>query len=482
MRLVLAGLFLVVVAPLSPAAVDDLSVSDMQRESSPPQRPGFPGLRVQDHREQPRRGAGRHCRYRKQPFRVHRDSAGYRGGGDIPAQSSVTSINTFTFRQNRQRLFDPADLEWRFDAQPTSENHPPEITSNPPLSASVGEPYTYPVIAEDQDTGDVLTYTLDLAPDGMSVHSESGLLEWLPGNSGPADVIVRVTDQAGLSDLQAFFLLVNLGEADQPPVIDPIANQVVAAGTTLATMATATDPEGETVRYGLHDSPGGFAINPANGDMQWTPVLNQLGRHPVTVSAYDPGGNMAVRSFEIEVVAEAANQAPALDPVANLQVYPLEVIDLQFTARDDDPNEVLVFHLNPLPRGAQFDSTTGSLRWIPGLDNIGLIDTRVTVIDSAGARDNASFEIAVLAPQVAPVALDDAYAVAKRDLLDIPAEGVLTNDSGGDLDAVQQSDVALGTLNSFGSDGSFLYTPPPIPPVAGQLVESCQWGRGRHVG
>ena len=60
-----------------------------------------------------------------------------------------------------------------------------------------------------------------------------------------------------------------------------------------------------------------------------------------------------------------------------------------------------------------------------------------------------------------PVAVDDAYSVDKNSVLEVPAPGVLGNDTDADgdtLSAALVSDVAEGAL-VLGADGSFTYTP-----------------------
>lgn len=74
----------------------------------------------------------------------------------------------------------------------------------------------------------------------------------------------------------------------------------------------------------------------------------------------------------------------------------------------------------------------------------------------------ATVTIVVPAPNLAPVALADAYAIAEDGVLSVPAaQGVLANDSdpdGGSLTARLITGPANGSL-SFAADGSFTYSP-----------------------
>ena len=63
--------------------------------------------------------------------------------------------------------------------------------------------------------------------------------------------------------------------------------------------------------------------------------------------------------------------------------------------------------------------------------------------------------------QRAPVAVDDAYRVDAGETLDVPAPGLLGNDTDADgdtLSAALESDVSNGTL-TLNPDGSFSYSP-----------------------
>jgi len=75
-------------------------------------------------------------------------------------------------------------------------NNAPKITSGAPLKAKVGDSYTYKVTASDID-GQVLSYSLDAPPEGMSI-SLTGVITWTPKDNqkGNNHVVVAVTDGA----------------------------------------------------------------------------------------------------------------------------------------------------------------------------------------------------------------------------------------------------------------------------------------------
>ncbi len=362
----------------------------------------------------------------------------------------------------------------------------PTITSSASTSGSVNTPYAYNVNATDPDAGDTLTYSLQLAPAGMGIDPQSGLITWTPDSTGPADVDVIVTDSTGRTDRQIYLILVNNGDDDQPPALAPITDQLTVINQTMMVTAAGNDPEGETLRYSVIGAPSGLGINISTGELFWTPDSSQAGNFNATVTVMDPGGQTAQESFNITVLSETPNNPPSINTVADQNVDALATIQITLSATDPDANDILVFNLSGAPTGMQFDPLSGTLNWIPGSSDAGTVNLTAGVTDSAGATDNTSFAITVAEQPQPPVAVDDAYTVDRDAQLQIPAEGVLANDTDPNndvLSAANTSVTMLGTLDSFPGDGSFTYTPPANPHITIGLRKRCQMAdrHGSHI-
>jgi hypothetical protein len=80
------------------------------------------------------------------------------------------------------------------------------LASDPPVL------FSYQVEAVDAD-GDALTFSLVVAPGGMTIDAQSGLIEWLVTSKelGVHDVTVLVEDGQGGSDQQSFMLEISAG-------------------------------------------------------------------------------------------------------------------------------------------------------------------------------------------------------------------------------------------------------------------------------
>lgn len=102
-----------------------------------------------------------------------------------------------------------------------------------------------------------------------------------------------------------------------------------------------------------------------------------------------------------------------------------------------------------------------------GTDAIGdpvpaLVATDIAAAFGAEEADTLFFRLDVVdLENVAPVAADDAYVVLEDGVLNVPAPGVLGNDSDGDGDSISAVLVAgpsMGVL-TFDANGGFVYTP-----------------------
>ena len=74
-------------------------------------------------------------------------------------------------------------------------NKPPVIISEPVITATEDQLYSYQAEASDPN-GDTLTYSFIIKPDGMNINSENGLIIWTPTNNqvGIHRVVVEISD------------------------------------------------------------------------------------------------------------------------------------------------------------------------------------------------------------------------------------------------------------------------------------------------
>ncbi len=101
-------------------------------------------------------------------------------------------------------------------------NDVPAITSVPPLRAIAGRAYTYLVTTTDAyPSGDVHTFALGRAPEGMMIDAATGLVSWTPsdGQIGANAVSVEVSDGNGGRVVQEFSVVVTSAPGASPALL-----------------------------------------------------------------------------------------------------------------------------------------------------------------------------------------------------------------------------------------------------------------------
>ena len=127
-------------------------------------------------------------------------------------------------------------------------NHKPKITSQAVIIGTEGQAYSYQVTATDAD-GNTLGYSLTTAPSGMTINSNTGLIQWpQPTLGGPYNVTVNVSDGNGGTANQQFTLTVAI--SNNPPVANSGDAQSVGVGTIVQLDGyLSSDPDGNPLAY-----------------------------------------------------------------------------------------------------------------------------------------------------------------------------------------------------------------------------------------
>ncbi len=274
-----------------------------------------------------------------------------------------------------------------------SDNHPPQITSTPATTATIGAEYQYDVEASDAD-GDALSYGLTQAPTGMQIDGSSGLIRWTPAAVASVDVEVRVLDSRGGFALQRYTLQVS-GPVNHPPVITSTPSTSASPGRAYAYLIDATDPDNDVLSVLVPVKPAGMTLNEFTGQLMWTPTSAQLGTHAVQVQVIDGRGGSATQSFNIVVGEIVGNQPPSI-----LSTPPFTAKagrEYRYPVQAEDPNgDTLNYSLIQAPSGMTI-AADGTIAWTPAA--AGSQAVRVRVADAQSYVEQ-SWSISVLAADV----------------------------------------------------------------------------------
>ncbi|WP_158265103.1 Ig-like domain-containing protein [Blastopirellula marina] len=187
--------------------------------------------------------------------------------------------------------------------------------------------------------------------------------------------------------------------------------------------------------------------------------------------------NDGVSDSEVATSTVSINLPPNLESISDQTVSAGEELMFEITATDPNESDELSFMIDPESPSfvsliQEVGSRTAQLLLTPGIDvPPGAFSISILVFDNAGLADVESFFVEVLANE-APVSVDDAYETTEDAAINIPAPGVLDNDSDPDGDPITvvevngesasvgtQVTLDSGALLTLNEDGSFDYDP-----------------------
>jgi RHS repeat-associated protein len=287
----------------------------------------------------------------------------------------------------------------RFALEVVCSNLAPTIVSVPPTTALASQRYSYPLRAIDLEQ-DSLTWQLTTMPIGMTINTETGVIQWLPtvSQSGSHDVVVSVTD--GINSVsQQFTIVVSISEnnprANRAPVITSTPVYASEVDTSYQYQVVAVDPDGQSLQFSLANPPSGMQIS-QTGLVSWTPSGSDVGNKKINVTVADALGAIATQGFTLSV---KRNLPPVFisTPVDSVVAGAIYRYSLRAADPDGDP---LTYELIAGPEGMTLDQN-GRILWNSPLRPIAPQAVRVAVTDDRGQSAEQPYLITVM-PDTTP--------------------------------------------------------------------------------
>ncbi|MEM9588320.1 MAG: putative Ig domain-containing protein, partial [Planctomycetota bacterium] len=279
-------------------------------------------------------------------------------------------------------------------------NSPPVIDSDPIGSAVLGRSYAYDIVASDADR-DPLSFALLEAPAGMSIDPLRGTIRWTPSDDqlGESDVVIRVADTFGAETTQSYKLLAR--RFGGPPIIQSVPASKASVGSAYFYSIAARDAERDPLTYRLLDAPAGMTISESTGEIAWTPASDQTGLQTVAIEVSDGVGGAGTQAFAILV----SDGAPNLPPVINSEAPKFAAVGTQYeyTIDAQDPESTTLTYVLSVALANMSVDASGRITWTPVAGEEGKVPVTIRVIDEGGAAAIESFELDVLAQNIAPV-------------------------------------------------------------------------------
>jgi autotransporter-associated beta strand protein len=286
----------------------------------------------------------------------------------------------------------------------TNVNDAPTFTMNPVDGGSVeqGQSITASLagVAQDQDTGDSLTFSKVSGPSWLSV-ATNGSLSGIPSNShvGQNSVIVRVTDAAGAwAETSLVVQVINVNDAPAF-LVNPIAGGTVKALTafTGSLAGTASDVDsGDTISYSKISGPTWLNVA-SDGGLSGSPAATHVGTNGFVVRATDAAGAFSDAALSITVTP--ANVAPNFlaNPIAGASAISgnAYVASLAGTAVDANPGDAISYAKVSGPAWLTV-AANGALSGTPAVLHLGANSFIIRATDGDGASAQATLNIRVL--------------------------------------------------------------------------------------
>ena len=227
----------------------------------------------------------------------------------------------------------------------------PAITSTPLTSATANSPYSYTVVASDT-AGNAMSYSLDVAPAGMTIDAVTGTISWTPSTvqAGVNAVTVRATNTLAKFVTQSFSVAVALPVNRAPTANNDAYAMIMGSTLTVAApgvLANDSDPDAGDTLSALNFSQGtatGILTGNANGSFIYKPASSFSGMATLGYQAQDNRGGLS--NAAAITITVTANRAPVA--VKDAYSVPTQLAGTPYTparfnvlANDYDPDTAI---------------------------------------------------------------------------------------------------------------------------------------------
>ncbi len=199
------------------------------------------------------------------------------------------------------------------------------------------------------------------------------------------------------------------------PALSSIGSQTTAVGEELRIELDAIDTDvGQGVVYTANNLPDGADFDESTGSFFWIPVQGDEGNHLVAFSVCNicDDRNRLCSTEEVVIAVNDANGnpvdqclPPVLDNIGPREALVGDPLVFTITAADPDPDAILTFNAEGLPRNAVFSPITRTFSWTPSATQMGSHTVLFRVSDNCAAgplSDSENVVITVRSPPDTP--------------------------------------------------------------------------------
>ena len=304
-------------------------------------------------------------------------------------------------------------------------NQPPVLFPIGDVTVQAGVMAVRLLEAFDPDQGNRLAYSLSGHPKWMEIveiPASPARQAWLvltpPANAlntfGPVTLKIHDNGASPGEDSTQFTIQTVLGPANSPPVLLPVGNLTLSAGSTREVPLFAADREGlEGGRFILHNQPtwaGLYGQTPGHAVLRLSPPMGQSADWPGMIIRFADGQGAADQEI-ITILLNRDSHKPTLSAITAQTVAEglASAREIPLSATDQDLSESFTFQLKNQPYWVRLlDSNRGDekakLTIQPPPGSAGLYrDIVVSVRDKAGLAGWQRFDLTVSDGNTHPV-------------------------------------------------------------------------------
>jgi hypothetical protein len=180
---------------------------------------------------------------------------------------------------------------------------------------------------------------------------------------------------------------------------------------TLKLEAIDIDPTSDVLYWKIVEGPMNISLNNSSSTLQWIPVNDDVGNHPVMVSVHDGRGGYDNFGFDLMVLNK--NDPPYILTEEITVIYEDVTFSFQMLGYDQDPVEqYLKWSLGlPILPFLHLDPYTGELSGTPQQSHTGNHLQKIILTDGNGASDSVIIDISVLPVNDPPASMFDAIEI-----------------------------------------------------------------------
>ena len=266
-------------------------------------------------------------------------------------------------------------------------NQPPVLSSIGNKAINEGSQLTFAVSGSDPDNN-TLTYSSSSLPTGASFNS-SGQFSWTPemDQSESYSVTFTVSDGSA-SDSET--IVINVGDVNQPPVLDLIGTKTIGEGSKLTFTILGTDPDDDALSYSAEGLPTDATFDAVTRSFSWTPEFQATENTRIARVTFEISDGPASDSEVVTINVTNVNRAPVMEAIGSQSLTEGDSYNLIINATDPDSNSIFYDATN-LPSGSVFTPSTRSFSWMPDNNQAGTYS--VTFIVSDGTVSDSELVI-----------------------------------------------------------------------------------------